>query len=145
MQQRYPEMMISSMRREIAELGAEELRTAEAVDSFMDSIGTGTAMVVVNSVCGCSAGSMRPGLVLALQRGLKPDAFATVFAGADIEATERARQHFLPNPPSSPAIAIFRDGDLSTMIQRQHIQGRAAEDIASTLLEAFGADTAATA
>jgi putative YphP/YqiW family bacilliredoxin len=144
MQQRYPEMMIASMRREIAELGAQELRTAEAVDAFMDGIGSGTAMVVVNSVCGCSAGSMRPGLVLALQRGVKPDAFATVFAGADIEATERVRQHFLPNPPSSPSIAVFRDGDLSTMVQRQHIQGRAAEDIASTLLEAFGADSAAT-
>jgi putative YphP/YqiW family bacilliredoxin len=145
MQQRYPEMMIAPMRREIAELGAEELKTAEAVDAFMDGIGAGTAMVVVNSVCGCSAGSMRPGLALALQRGLKPDAFATVFAGADTEATERVRQHFLPHPPSSPAIAVFRDGELATMVQRQHIQGRAAEDIATALLEAFGADTAASA
>jgi putative YphP/YqiW family bacilliredoxin len=141
--QRYPEMMIAPMRREIAELGATELRTPEQVDAFLEQSREGTAMVVINSVCGCSAGSMRPGLVAALAQGLKPDAFATVFAGADLEATERAREHFRPYPPSSPAIAIFRNGELQTMLLRQHIQGRPPEAIAGSLLQAFGADTAA--
>lgn len=143
MQQRYPEMMIAPMRREIVDLGAQELRTPEAVDAFVEQATTGTAMIVVNSVCGCSAGSMRPGLVLALERGLRPDAFATVFAGADLDATERAREHFEPYPPSSPAIAVFRDGRLATMLLRQHIQGRPPEAIAGALQEALGVNPAA--
>lgn len=140
MQHRYPEMMVAPMRREVTELGAEELRTPEAVDAFLDAAGSGTALIVVNSVCGCSAGSMRPGLAQALERGLKPDAFGTVFAGADLEATERAREHFQPFPPSSPAIGVFRDGRLVTVIERRQIQGHSPEAIAGALMEAVAAE-----
>jgi putative YphP/YqiW family bacilliredoxin len=143
--QRYPEMMIAPMRREMTELGAQELRTSDAVDTFLDQAKDGTAIIVVNSVCGCSAGSMRPGLSLALQQGLKPDAFGTVFAGADLEATERARQLFLPHPPSSPAVAVFRDGELVFMLERQRIQGKPPEAIAGALLTATRTGTADTA
>jgi putative YphP/YqiW family bacilliredoxin len=136
----YPELMIAPMRREVAELGARELRTAEEVDAFLEAAGTGTAVIVVNSVCGCSAGSMRPGLAMALEQGLSPDAFGTVFAGADVEATERAREHFLPYPPSSPAVALFRDGRLAFMLDRQGIQGRPPEAIAGALVTAFHGD-----
>jgi putative YphP/YqiW family bacilliredoxin len=138
MQHRYPEMMIAPMRREVTELGAQDLRTADAVDTFLGQAKDGTAMIVVNSVCGCSAGSMRPGLSLALQQGLKPDAFGTVFAGADLEATLRAREHFAPHPPTSPAVALFHRGQLAFMLQRQHIQGKPPEAIAGALLTAFG-------
>jgi putative YphP/YqiW family bacilliredoxin len=141
MQHRYPDMMVAPMRREVAELGAEELRTAEAVDSFLESGREGSAMIVVNSVCGCAAGSMRPGLALALEQGLKPDAFGTVFAGADLEATERAREHFTPYPPSSPAIALFNRGEVVFVLQREHIQGKPPEAIAGALLTAFEKQT----
>jgi putative YphP/YqiW family bacilliredoxin len=139
---RYPEMMIAPMRREVTDMGAQELRTPEEVDTFIEAAAQGVALIVVNSVCGCSAGSMRPGLAMALEQGLRPDAFATVFAGADVEATERAREHFQPYPPSSPAIAVFRDGEMVTMLERQHIQGRPAEAIAGALLQAAGASAA---
>lgn len=141
--QRYPELMIAPMRREISELGAVDLRTPEAVDSFLDQAKTGTAMIVVNSVCGCSAGTMRPGLALALEQGPKPDAMAQVFAGADLEATERARQRFAPYPPSSPAIALFKDGELVFMLERHQIQGRPPEAIASALSGAIASHSAA--
>lgn len=130
---RYPEMMIAPMRRQVTELGAVELRTAEAVDAFLDEAASGTAIIVVNSTCGCSAGSMRPGLALALQQGPKPDALGTVFAGADLEATERARELFEPYPPSSPAIALFKDRQLVFMLERHQIQGRPPEAIAGAL------------
>jgi putative YphP/YqiW family bacilliredoxin len=130
---RYPEMMIAPMRRQITDLGATELRTAEAVDDFLDASKTGTAVIVVNSVCGCSAGSMRPGLVMALEQGPRPDALGTVFAGADLEATERARELFAPHPPSSPAIALFNRGRLVFMLGRQQIQGHPPEEVASAL------------
>lgn len=130
---RYPEMMVAPMRRQITDLGAQELRTPESVDAFLESAREGTALIIVNSVCGCSAGSMRPGLVAALERGPRPDHMATVFAGADLEATERARQVFAPYPPSSPAIAVFRNGQLVTMLERHHIQGRPVEAIAGAL------------
>lgn len=133
---RYPEMMIAPMRREVTELGAVELRTAEAVDEFIDS-SAGTAVIVVNSVCGCSAGTMRPGLAAALEQGPRPDAIGTVFAGADLEATERARERFAPYPPSSPAIAVFRDGKLTAMIQRHDIQGQRPELIAEAIQSAL--------
>jgi putative YphP/YqiW family bacilliredoxin len=136
MQHRYPEMMVAPMRREVVDMGARELRTPEDVDEFLKNAAQGTAVVVVNSVCGCSAGNMRPGLALALEQGLQPDAFATVFAGADLEATERAREHFRPYPPSSPAIAVFRDGALVTMLERRDIQGKPPEAIAGALLTA---------
>jgi putative YphP/YqiW family bacilliredoxin len=141
---RYPEMMVAPMRRQITELGAEELRTAEAVDTFLQTAGDGTALVVVNSVCGCSAGTMRPGLALALEQGPRPDRLATVFAGADLEATERAREHFRPYPPSSPALALFRGGELVFMLERHQIQGRQPEMIALDLSAALAAASRAT-
>jgi putative YphP/YqiW family bacilliredoxin len=137
---RYPEMMIAPMRREVTEMGAQELRTPDAVDAFLEDARGGTALIVVNSVCGCSAGSMRPGLALALEQGLKPDSFGTVFAGADTEATQRAREHFLPFPPSSPAIAVFRNGELVTVVERHQIQGHPPEAIAGALFEAVQAE-----
>ena len=139
---RYPEMMIAPMRAEITDLGAEELRTAEDVDRFMDEASGGTAVVVVNSVCGCAAGSMRPGLRAALDR-VKPDRLATVFAGADREATERAREIFQPYPPSSPFIAFFRDGEMAGALQRGDIQGKQPEQIAEAIVSGLEGATAA--
>jgi putative YphP/YqiW family bacilliredoxin len=136
---RYPEMMISPLRRELADLGAQELRTPAEVDAFLEHARTGTALIVVNSVCGCSAGSMRPGLAAALGRGPRPEAVGTVFAGADLEATERARMHFAPYPPSSPAIALFRDGKLVFMLERHQIQGRTPAAVAEALTGALAA------
>jgi putative YphP/YqiW family bacilliredoxin len=130
---RYPEMMVAPMRREVTSLGAVDLRTPEAVDEFIDTAGPGTAMIVVNSVCGCSAGTMRPGLALALEQGPRPDAMGQVFAGADLEATDRARALFAPYPPSSPAIALFKGGRLVFMLERHQIQGRPPEAIAGAL------------
>jgi putative YphP/YqiW family bacilliredoxin len=138
---RYPEMMIAPLRREVTELGARELRTPEAVDAFLAEAKDGTAMIVVNSVCGCSAGSMRPGLALALKSGLRPRALGTVFAGGDLEATARARELFAPYPPSSPAIALFSRGELVFMLERGHIQGKPPEAIAGALMTAFAAST----
>jgi putative YphP/YqiW family bacilliredoxin len=141
--QRYPELMIAPMRREIAELGAVDLRTPEAVDAFIEQSKAGTAMIVVNSVCGCSAGTMRPGLAMALRHGPKPDAIAQVFAGADLEATERARELFAPYPPSSPAIALFKGGALVFMLERHQIQGRPPETIATAVSGAIESHSAA--
>lgn len=140
---RYPEMMVAPMRREITALGAVDLRTPEAVDAFMDRAQSGTAMIVVNSVCGCSAGTMRPGLAMALERGPRPEAIGQVFAGADLEATERARELFLPYPPSSPAIALFKDGELVFMLERHQIQGRPPEAIAGAITGAVQSHSAA--
>src|SRR5687768_3004283 len=134
---RYPEMMIASMRRELTDLGARELRKPADVDAFLEKARDGTAMIVVNSVCGCAAGSMRPGLAGALQQAPQPDYFGTVFAGADLEATDRAREHFAPYPPSSPAIALFRGGKLVFMLERRQIQGKPPEAIAGALGEAL--------
>jgi putative YphP/YqiW family bacilliredoxin len=142
MQHRYPEMMIAPMRAEITEMGAIDLRTPEDVDAFVAGSKDGTALLVVNSVCGCSAGTMRPGLRMALDR-IRPDSIGQVFAGADLEATARARQLFEPHPPSSPAIALFRDGELVFMLERQHIQGQMPERIASALAQAVEANAAA--
>lgn len=128
---RYPELMIAPMRAEITDLGAEELRTPEAVDAFVT--GEGTAALVVNSVCGCAAGSMRPGLRSALDR-VRPDRLGTVFAGADLEATERAREIFSPWPPSSPFIGFFRDGEMTGALQRSDIQGKQPEAIAEAIV-----------
>ena len=140
---RYPEMMVAPMRREITALGATDLRTPEAVDAFLDQAKAGTAMIVVNSVCGCSAGTMRPGLAMALERGPRPDAIGQVFAGADLEATERARELFSPYPPSSPAIALFKDGELVFMLERHQIQGRPPEAIAGAITGAIESHSAA--
>lgn len=132
----YSEILISPMREDLTRLGFEELRTAEAVDETIKN-STGTLMVVVNSVCGCAAGKARPGVALALQNDVKPDKVATVFAGADIEATERARSYFTGYGPSSPSIALLKDGQLVYMLERYQIEGRDAQQIAGELKQAF--------
>jgi putative YphP/YqiW family bacilliredoxin len=133
--QRYPEPFIAPMRAELTRLGFEDLRTAEAVDAAVNQ--PGTTMVVVNSVCGCAAGKARPGIALALTKGKRPDHLTTVFAGADLEATEQARGHFAPYPPSSPSIALVKDGKLVYMMERRQIEGQSADMIAAELRKAF--------
>jgi putative YphP/YqiW family bacilliredoxin len=132
----YPEIMIRPMREDLTRLGVEELRTPEAVDDTIRN-SKGTLMVVVNSICGCAAGKARPGVALALQNEVKPDKVATVFAGADIEATERARSYFTGYGPSSPSIALLKDGELVYMLERYQIEGRNANEIAGELTQAF--------
>jgi putative YphP/YqiW family bacilliredoxin len=132
----YPEILIRPMREDLTRLGVEELRTAEQVDETIRD-NKGTLMVVVNSICGCAAGKARPGVALALQHDVKPDKVATVFAGADIEATERARSYFTGYGPSSPSIALIKDGKLVYMLERYQIEGRDASQIAGELTRAF--------
>ena len=132
----YPEFMIAPMREELTRLGVEELRTPEAVDGAVKN-SKGTVMVIVNSVCGCAAGKARPGIALALQHDVRPDTVATVFAGADIEATERARSYFTGYLPSSPSIGLFKDGQLVYMMERYQIEGKGPEQIAEDLKSAF--------
>jgi putative YphP/YqiW family bacilliredoxin len=132
----YPEIMIRPMREDLTRLGVEELKTPEQVDDAVKN-SKGTLMVVVNSICGCAAGKARPGVALALQHDVKPDRVATVFAGADIEATERARSYFTGYGPSSPSIAILKDGELVYMLERFQIEGRDATQIAGELAQAF--------
>jgi putative YphP/YqiW family bacilliredoxin len=131
----YPEYLVAPMRQELTALGARECRTAADVDAAMQA--PGVVMMVVNSVCGCAAGKARPGIALALQHPHRPDQLATVFAGADIEATDRARQYFKDFPPSSPSIALLRDGKLLYMVERRDIEQRTAEGIADLLTLAF--------
>src|SRR5437667_8117681 len=119
----YPEIMIRPMREELTRLGVEELSTPAQVDEILQH-SNGTVMVVVNSVCGCAAGKARPGVALALQHDVKPDRVFTVFAGGDIEATERARSYFTGYLPSSPSIALLKDGQLVFMLERRQIEGR---------------------
>jgi putative YphP/YqiW family bacilliredoxin len=133
--QRYPEPFIAPMRAELARLGFEDLRTAEAVDTAVKQ--PGTTMIVVNSVCGCAAGKARPGIALALTKGKRPDHLTTVFAGADLEATEQARGYFSGYAPSSPSIAIMKDGQLVYMMERRQIEGQSADMIAADLRKAF--------
>jgi|SRR6186713_1337675 len=132
----YPEMLIAPMRGEMTDMGAKELRTAADVDAAVKQT-SGTLMLVVNSVCGCAAGKARPGLAMALRNAKRPDAVATVFAGADIEATDRARSYFTGYAPSSPSIGVFRDGKLVYMMERRDIETRSAEMIAAELTAAF--------
>jgi putative YphP/YqiW family bacilliredoxin len=132
----YPEIMIRPMREDLTRLGVEEMRTADAVDETIRN-SKGTLMVVVNSICGCAAGKARPGVALALQNEVKPDKVATVFAGADIEATDRARSYFTGYGPSSPSIALLKDGQLVYMLERYQIEGRDANQIAGELTQAF--------
>ena len=132
----YPEIMIRPMREELTRLGVEEMRTPEEVDATLADA-KGTVMVVVNSICGCAAGRARPGIARALQHGVRPDKVATVFAGADIEATEKARGYFTGYRPSSPSIGLLKDGKLVFMLERYQIEGRDAEQIASELTRAF--------
>ncbi len=132
----YPEFMIAPMREELTRFGVRELRTAAEVDDALTRT-PGTTMVVVNSVCGCAAGKARPGVALSLQHAVKPDHVATVFAGADIEATERARGYFTGYPPSSPSIGLLRDGKLIYMMERHQIENQDAYAIAAQLTAAF--------
>jgi len=131
----YPEPFIAPMRSELTRLGIQELRTPEEVDAVVN--GKGTVMIVVNSVCGCAAGKARPGIALALRHGKHPDYMGTVFAGADVAATDRARGHFAPYQPSSPSVALLRDGQLVFMLERRDIENRDAASIAATLTAAF--------
>lgn len=132
----YPEIMIRPMREELTRIGVEELRTAEAVDEAVKNT-PGTLMIVVNSICGCAAGKARPGIAAALQHEVRPDKVATVFAGADIEATEKARNYFTGYSPSSPSIGILKDGRLVFMMERYQIEGRGPDQIAAELTRAF--------
>ncbi len=132
----YPEFMIAPMREELTRFGVRELRTAAEVDEALTKT-PGTTMVIVNSVCGCAAGRARPGVALSLQHPVKPDHVTTVFAGADIEATERARSYFTGYPPSSPAIALLRDGKLIYLVERHQIENQEAPAIAAQLTAAF--------
>jgi len=132
----YPEIMLIPMRGELTRLGIEELRSAADVDRVLSGY-PGTTMVVVNSICGCAAGRMRPAVRLALQHPTIPTNIVTVFAGQDTEATERARSYFTGYPPSSPSIAILRDGKLVYMMQRNQIESREASAIAADLKAAF--------
>ncbi|HEY1801745.1 MAG TPA: BrxA/BrxB family bacilliredoxin [Terriglobales bacterium] len=133
----YPEITVVPMREELTRLGVQELRTKQDVDRVLEAEQSGTAMVVVNSICGCAAGRMRPAIRAALQNANRPQQMFTVFAGQDVEATERARGYFTGYPPSSPSIALFRDGKLVHMIQRSDIEHREAADIANELKRAF--------
>lgn len=132
----YPEFMIRPMREDLTRLGVLETRTPEEVDEVIKNT-EGTVMMIVNSVCGCAAGKARPGIALALQNEVKPDRVATVFAGADIEATDRARGYFTGHAPSSPSVAILKDGKLVYMLERYQIEGRDAGQIAEELKNAF--------
>jgi putative YphP/YqiW family bacilliredoxin len=131
----YPEYLIAPMRQELVALGARECRTAADVDAVVKA--PGVTMMVVNSVCGCAAGKARPGIALAMQHEHRPDTLATVFAGADIDATSRAREHFAGFAPSSPSIALLRDGQVVYMVERRDIESRSAESIADLLTLAF--------
>jgi putative YphP/YqiW family bacilliredoxin len=132
----YSPMLVNPMRAELTSAGVQELTTAAAVDAFMEER-SGTAMLVVNSVCGCAAGMARPGVRLALGHERKPDRVATVFAGQDLEATARARSYFPEIPPSSPSIAFFKEGELVYFIPRHRIEGRDAAALAGDLVSVF--------
>jgi putative YphP/YqiW family bacilliredoxin len=132
----YPEIMVVPMREELTRLGIEELKTAQEVDQAVKGR-PGTTMVVVNSICGCAAGRMRPAVRMALQNSIRPDHAYSVFAGQEKEATDRARSYFTGYPPSSPSIAILRDGELVYMMQRRDIESREAPAIAADLKAAF--------
>jgi putative YphP/YqiW family bacilliredoxin len=133
----YPEQLVAPMRADLTEVGFKELKTAADVDSHLTDH-KGTSLVVINSVCGCAAGAARPGIKWAIQNSAKkPDQLTTVFAGVDTEAVAKAREYTLPYPPSSPAIALFKDGELVHFVERHHIEGRNAQMIGEHLLEVF--------
>ncbi|MEW4922474.1 BrxA/BrxB family bacilliredoxin [Algibacter sp. 2305UL17-15] len=131
----YPAELVKPMREDLTNVGFEELQTAEAVDAALAK--EGTTLVVVNSVCGCAAANARPGARMSLQNVKKPDHITTVFAGVDREAVDKAREHMIPFPPSSPCMALFKNGELVHMLERHHIEGRPAELIAENLVDAY--------
>ena len=136
MSMRYPEQLIAHMRRDLTQYGVQEARTPEDVDRIL-APGSGTVLMVINSVCGCAAGKARPAVGMALKHSVRPDLAATVFAGADLEAVARVRERLAGYPPSSPSIALFRDGEPVFMLQRHEIESREAPEIAQKLTEAF--------
>jgi len=133
----YPPELVAPMKSELTEVGFDELLTPEAVDEAITN--EGTALVMVNSVCGCAAGNARPAVRMAIEHEKKPNRLTTVFAGVDREATAKAREYMMPYPPSSPSIALFKDGKLVHFIERHQIEGRPAELIAQNLVQAFEA------
>jgi bacilliredoxin len=133
----YSPLLVKPMRDELAAVGFEELMTAADVDRWMNEGGSGTSFLVINSVCGCAAGMARPGVRLALEHAKKPARLATVFAGQDVEATAQARAKFAEVPPSSPSMALFKDGELVYFVPRHRIEGRGPEDLAADLQNAF--------
>ncbi|WP_142784394.1 BrxA/BrxB family bacilliredoxin [Changchengzhania lutea] len=133
----YPAELVKPMREDLTKVGFEELHTADAVNEALAK--EGTTLVVVNSVCGCAAANARPGARMSLQNAKKPDHIVTVFAGVDKEAVDQARQHMIPFPPSSPCMALFKDGELVHMLERHHIEGRPAELIGENLMDAYNA------
>ncbi|MCF7566908.1 BrxA/BrxB family bacilliredoxin [Sabulilitoribacter arenilitoris] len=131
----YPAELVKPMREDLTNVGFEELQTAEAVDAALAK--EGTTLVVVNSVCGCAAANARPGARMSLQNAKRPTHITTVFAGVDREAVDKAREYMIPFPPSSPCMALFKDGELVHMLERHHIEGRPAELIAENLVDAY--------
>ena len=132
----YDERMVAPMRQELTRIGFDELRTPEQVDDALKDA-PGTTLVVVNSICGCAARNARPAVTMALGNEAKPEKLTTVFAGQDVDATQRAREYFTGYPPSSPSIGLLKDGQLVYMLERWQIEGRPAQDIAEDLVEAF--------
>ncbi|MGA9269257.1 MAG: BrxA/BrxB family bacilliredoxin [Lutimonas sp.] len=131
----YPPELVKPMRQELLDAGFEELHSAKDVEDALAK--EGTTLVMVNSVCGCAAGTARPGTIASLQLDKKPDRLTTVFAGVDQESTSKAREMMVPFPPSSPSIALFKDGQLVHMLERHHIEGRSAQMIAENLIGAY--------
>jgi len=131
----YPETLVTPMKSELTEAGFEDLTTPTSVDNAISK--PGTTLLVVNSVCGCSAGAARPGILMSLDNGKVPQHLTTVFAGFDVEATSQARRYTLPYPPSSPSIALFKDGKLVHFIERHHIEGHSAKMVAENLQAAY--------
>lgn len=133
----YPEELVAPMRTDLTSVGFKEFKSAEEVENHMNNQ-KGTTLLVINSVCGCAAGSARPGVKMAVDRSeKKPDTLATVFAGVDKDAVAKAREYTMPYPPSSPSIALFKDGELIHFVERHHIEGRTAEMIANHLTQVF--------
>ena len=131
----YPDELVKPMREELTKNGFSALYSADEVDAAVSA--KGTTLIMVNSVCGCAAGTARPGVIASLQFDKKPDNLTTVFAGVEKESTQKAREHMIPFPPSSPAIALFKDGNLVHMLERHHIEGRSAQMIAQNLAQAY--------
>ncbi len=131
----YPAELVKPMREDLTNVGFEELHTSEAVETALSK--EGTTLVVVNSVCGCAAANARPGARMSLQNAKRPDHIVTVFAGVDKEAVDAARAHMVPFPPSSPCMALFKDGELVHMLERHHIEGRPAELISENLMDSY--------
>ncbi len=134
----YPPELVAPMSKDLTDFGFQGLSSPKEVDDVLN-IKEGTTLLVVNSVCGCAAANARPAAKMSLQHTQKPDRAVTVFAGVDKDATAKAREHLLPYPPSSPSIALFKDGQLVHMIERHHIEGRSAQMIAENLVQAFDA------